>query len=71
MNQHEGLSRVVAAKRNAGEVADADVDRHLHAAHGAAQHDAFAMKLDLSCVPIGARIVRIEADRKGKWVEPQ
>jgi hypothetical protein len=38
---------------------------------GTAQHDAFAMKLDLPGVSVGARIMRIEADRKGKGVEPQ
>ncbi|GGI24770.1 hypothetical protein GCM10010987_31050 [Bradyrhizobium guangdongense] len=71
MDQHEGLRLVGAAQRDAGEVADAHVDRHLHAADGTAQHDAFAMKLDLPRVAVGARIMRIEADRKGMRVEPQ
>ena len=71
MHQDEGLRLVVAAQRDAGEVADADVDRHPHAADGTAQHDTFAMKFDLPGVAVGARIMRIEADRKGKRVEPQ
>jgi hypothetical protein len=29
------------------------------------------MKLDLPDISVGARVVRIEADRKGKRVEPQ
>ena len=71
MDEDEGLRLVVAAQRDASEVADAHVDCHLHAADGTAQHDAFAMKLDLPCVSVGARIMCIEADRKGKGVEPQ
>ncbi len=39
--------------------------------HGAAQHDAFAMKLDLPDISVGARIMRVEADRQRKRVEPQ
>ncbi|MGY3692697.1 hypothetical protein ACVIGA_002777 [Bradyrhizobium sp. USDA 3240] len=30
----------------------------------------FAMKLDLPHAAIRARILRVEAERKGKWVEP-
>ena len=71
MHEHEALRLVIAAQGDAGEVADADVDRHLHAADGTAQHDTFAMKLDLPDIAVGARIVRIEANRKGKRVEPQ
>ncbi|BBO02823.1 hypothetical protein BwSH20_01110 [Bradyrhizobium ottawaense] len=71
MHQDDGLRFVIAAQCDACEVADADVDRHLHAANGTAKHDAFAMKLDLPDMSVGARIVRIEADRKGKGVEPQ
>src|SRR5690349_12660148 len=71
MDENKGLRRIVAAQRNAHEIADAHVDRHLHAADGTAQHDAFAMKLDLPDMSVGARIMRIEADRKGKRVEPQ
>src|SRR3954451_3466331 len=71
MDQDEALRLVAAAQRDAGEVADAHVDRHPHAADGTAQHDAFTMKLDLPDISVGARIMRIEADRKGKRVEPQ
>ena len=71
MHEDERLRLVVAAQRDAEKVADADVDRHLHAADGTAQHDTFAMKFDLPDAAVGARIVRIEADRQGMGVEPQ
>ena len=38
---------------------------------GTAQHDAFAMKFDLPHAAVGAGVLRIEADGKGKRVEPQ
>ena len=60
-----------AAQRDAEKIADANVDRHLHAVDGTAQHDAFAMKFDLPHAAVGAGIVRIEADGQGKRVEPQ
>ena len=71
MNQHQHLGIVNAAQRNAEEIAHAQIDRHAHALHGAAQHNAFAVKLDLPHAAIRARIVRMEADGQGKRVEPQ
>ena len=71
MNQHQHLRIVDAAQRDAEKIADADVDRHPHAVHGTAQHDAFAVKFDLTHAAVGAGIVRIEADGQGKRVEPQ
>ena len=49
----------------------AHADRHLHAVQGTAQNDAFAMKFDLPHAAIGTAVVRVEADRKRKRVEPQ
>ncbi|GLR96564.1 hypothetical protein GCM10007858_42010 [Bradyrhizobium liaoningense] len=71
MHEDERLRVVIAAQGDAGEVGNAHVDRHLHAADGTAQHDTLAMKLDLPDMSVGARVMRIEADRKGKGVEPQ
>ena len=62
MNQNKHLRVVDAAQRNAKKIADADVDRHLHAAKGTAQHDTFAMKFDLPYAAIRARVVRVESD---------
>ena len=70
-SQHQHLRVVDAAQRDAEKIADANVDRHPHALDGTAQHDAFAMKFDLPHAAVGAGIVRIEAERKGKRVEPQ
>ncbi len=52
--------------RDAEEIADANIDRHPHAEDGTAQHDMFAMKLDLPHAAIRARILRMEAQRKGR-----
>src|ERR1022692_3333312 len=71
MNQHERLGVVDAAERNAEKIAHANADRHLHAVDGTTQNDAFAVKFDSSHAAVGAGIVRIEADRQGKRVEPQ
>ena len=71
MHQHQHLRVVEAAQRDAEKIADANVDGHLHALDGTAQHDAFAMKFDLPHAAVGAGILRIEAERKGKRVEPQ
>jgi hypothetical protein len=38
---------------------------------GTAQHDAFAVKFDLPHAAVGAAVLRIEAERKGKRVEPE
>ena len=62
MNQHQHLGIVDAAQRDAEKVADANVDRHLHAVDGTAQHDAFAMKFDIAHAAIGAGVMRVEAD---------
>ena len=56
---------------DAEKVADANVDRHLHAVQGTAQHDAFAMKFDVPHAAVGAAVVRVEADGQRKRVEPQ
>ena len=71
MHQHQHLGIVDAAQRDAEKIADADVDRHLHAAHGTAQHDAFAVEFDVPHAAVGAGIMRFEADGQGKRVEPQ
>jgi hypothetical protein len=70
MNQHQHLRIVDAAQRDAEKIADANIDRHPHAENGTAEHDMFAMKLDLPHAAIRARILRVEAERKGMWVEP-
>ena len=70
MNQHQHLRVVETAQRDAEKVADADVDRHPHALDGTVQHDAFAMKFDLPHAAVCAGIVRMEAERKRKRVEP-
>ena len=71
MHQHQHLRVVETAQRNAEKIADANIDRHPHALDGTAQHDAFAMKFDLPHAAVGAGILRIEAERKRKRVEPQ
>jgi len=48
-------------RRDAEEFADADVDRHLHAAHRAAQHDVVTRDLDMTQAAIGSRVARFEA----------
>ena len=63
MHQDERLRLVIAAQRDAGEVADADVDRHPHSAQMAVQDDTFAMQFDVPDAAIRTLIVRIEADR--------
>ena len=62
MHQHEHLPVAVFAHRHAEKIADADIDRHPHAVHGAAQDDAFAMKFDLPHAAIGTDVVRGETD---------
>ena len=71
MRQHQRLDIVAAAQCHAEKIADADIDRHPHAEQSAAQHDAFAIKLDVPDAAIGAQIVRVELDGQGKGVEPQ
>ena len=63
MDQHEHLGVVDSAQRNAEKVANANVDRHLHAVDGTAQHDAFAMKFYFPNTAIRTGVVRFEADR--------
>src|SRR6202790_5272282 len=71
MKEHQHLRIVDAAQRDAEKIADANVDRHLHAVDGPAQHDAFAMKFDIAHAAVGAGVVRIEAYRQRERVEPQ
>ena len=71
MHQHQHLGVVDAAQRDAEKIADANVDRHLHAVQGTAQNDAFAMKFDLPHAAVRAGIVRVEADGQRERVEPQ
>jgi hypothetical protein len=71
MHQHQRLRIVKAAQADAEKIADADVDRHAHAVDGTAQHDVFAMEFDVPYAAIRAGVMRIEAERKGKRVEPQ
>ena len=71
MGEHEHLGIVDAAQRDAEKIADADIDRHLHAGNGTAQDDAFAVKFDVPHAAIRAGVVRVEADGQGKRVEPQ
>src|ERR1700694_1135216 len=71
MSENEHLGVVDAAQRNAEKIADANVDRHLHAVQGTAQNDAFAMKFYIPHAAVRAGVVRIEADRQREWVEPE
>ena len=71
MNQHQHLGIVDAAQCHAEKIADANIDRHLHAVDGTVQHDALAMKFDPPHTAVRARIMRLEADGQGKRVEPQ
>src|SRR5258706_9523561 len=71
MSQYQHLGVVNGAKRNAEKIGDVNIDRHLHAVDGTAQHDGFAVKFDLPHAAVGAGIMGIEADRKGERVEPQ
>ena len=64
VHQHQHPRVVGLADGDAEKIADADVDRHLHAANGAAQDDVFAMQFDVPDVAVGARVVRVEADRE-------
>src|SRR5471032_753817 len=71
MHQHQHLGIVDAAQRHAEKIADANIDRHLHAVDGTMQHDAFAMKFYPAHAAICADVMRIEADGQRKRVEPQ
>ena len=72
MHQHQHLRPVVeTAQSDAEEIADPNVDGHLHALDGTAQHDAFAVNFDLPHAAVGAVVLRIEAQPEGKRVEPQ
>ena len=66
MYQHQHLRIVETAQSDTEKIADANVDGHPHALDGTAQHDAFAMKFDLPHAAVGAGILRIEAERKGR-----
>ena len=71
MHQHQHLRIIETAQCDAEEIADANIDGHLHALDGTAQHDAFAVNFDLPNAAIGADVLRVEALRKRKRVEPQ
>src|SRR5258708_13452470 len=71
VQKHQHLGVVDAAQGNAEKIADANIDRHLDAADGTTQHDAFAVKFDMPHTAIGAGVVRVEADRQRERVEPQ
>ena len=71
MHQHQHLGVVNAAQPDPKEIADPDVDRHLHAVQGPAQNDALAIKFDPPHAAIGTAVVGVEIDGKGKRVEPQ
>jgi hypothetical protein len=62
MGENEHLGIVDAAQRHAEKIADADIDRHLHAGNGTAQDHAFAVKFDLPYAAVRAGVVRVEAD---------
>ena len=66
MHQHQHLRVVETAPCDAEKIADANVDGHLHAVDGTAQHDAFAVKFDLPHAAVGAGVLRVEAERKGR-----
>jgi len=70
MNQHQHLRIVQTTQCYAEKVADADVDRHPHALDGTVQHDAFAMKFDPAHAAVRAGVMRMEAERQRKRVEP-
>jgi hypothetical protein len=70
MRQHQHLRIVETTQRYAEKIADADVDRHPHAVDGTVQYDALAMKFYPSHAAVCAGIVRMEAERKRKRVEP-
>ena len=63
MREHQHLGVVDATHGDAQEVADADVDRHPHAAQRPVQHDALAVQFNVPDAAIGALIVRVEANR--------
>ena len=71
MHQHQHLRVVETAQGDAEKIADANIDGHPHALDGTVQHDAFAMKFDLPHAAVCAGVVRMEAERQGKRVEPQ
>jgi hypothetical protein len=70
MNQNDRLRIVRPTPRDAEEVADANVDRHPHAADGPTQNNAFVMKFDMPDAAVCTGVVRVEADGKRVGVEP-
>jgi hypothetical protein len=70
MNQEQHLGVVDPAQRDAKEITNPHIDSHLHAADGAAQNDAFAMKFDMPDAAVRAGVVRVEADGQRVGVEP-
>src|SRR4051812_45432825 len=70
MLKHQHLRVLDVLEHDTKEIADANIDGHPHAADGTAKHDAFAMKLDLPNPAIGTNVVRPEAHRQRKRVEP-
>jgi hypothetical protein len=62
MHQHQHARVVGLAHGDAEKIADANIDRHPHAAHGTPQDDLFARQFDVPDAAIGAYVVRFEAD---------
>ncbi len=71
MHEHEHPAVVDATHGKAEKIADAQSDRHPHAANFASQNDAFAREFDVANTTVGAMIDRVEGHRKGMGVEPQ
>src|ERR1700736_5460473 len=71
MNQHQHLRVVEAAQCDAKKIADANIDGHLHAVDGTAQHDAFAVKFDSPHAAVCAAVRGVEGEGKREGVEPQ
>jgi hypothetical protein len=71
MNEHQRMLALAAAKRDAPEIADANIDGHPHAADGTAQHNTFPVQFHIAHAAVCANVVRIEADGQRERVEPQ
>ena len=69
MDQNQHLGVVDPAQCDTEEIADPDVDRHPHAADGAAQNHAFAMQFDVPHTAVRTGVVRVEADGQRVGVE--
>ncbi len=70
MREHEHLPVLDAAQRYTKKIADAKLQRHVHAANGTTQHHALAMQFDLPHEAVGTGIMRLETDWQREGVEP-